>query len=52
MARAIEKAVTAKHPRTRYRVTPSAKVLLTQRKLVPDRIWDRIVSTTYPRPGG
>jgi NADP-dependent 3-hydroxy acid dehydrogenase YdfG len=50
VARAIEKAVTAKHPRTRYRVTPSAWFILTQRKLVPDRIWDRIVGTSYPRP--
>jgi NAD(P)-dependent dehydrogenase (short-subunit alcohol dehydrogenase family) len=50
VANAIEKAVTAKHPRTRYRVTPSAWFVLTQRKLVPDRIWDRIVGTSYPRP--
>jgi NAD(P)-dependent dehydrogenase (short-subunit alcohol dehydrogenase family) len=50
VARAIEKAVTAKHPRTRYRVTPSAWFILTQRKLVPDRVWDRIVGTSYPRP--
>jgi NAD(P)-dependent dehydrogenase (short-subunit alcohol dehydrogenase family) len=52
VARTIEKAITAKHPRTRYRVTPSAVFMLTQRKLVPDLVWDRIVSTTFPRPGG
>ncbi len=52
VARAIERAITSKHPRTRYRVTASARLLLTQRKLVPDRVWDRIVSSTYPRPGG
>jgi NAD(P)-dependent dehydrogenase (short-subunit alcohol dehydrogenase family) len=51
VARAIEKAITAKHPRTRYRVTPSAWFMLTQRKLVPDRAWDRIVGAAYPRPG-
>jgi NAD(P)-dependent dehydrogenase (short-subunit alcohol dehydrogenase family) len=52
VARTIEKAITAKHPRTRYRVTPSARILLTQRKLVPDRVWDRIVGSSFPRPGG
>jgi NADP-dependent 3-hydroxy acid dehydrogenase YdfG len=50
VAGAIEKALTAKHPRTRYRVTPSASIMLTTRKLVPDRIWDRFVSSSYPRP--
>jgi NAD(P)-dependent dehydrogenase (short-subunit alcohol dehydrogenase family) len=50
VARAIEKAITSGHPRTRYRVTPSAWFMLTQRKLVPDVVWDRIVGTTYPRP--
>ncbi|HEY8769330.1 MAG TPA: hypothetical protein VIM03_02235, partial [Thermoleophilaceae bacterium] len=52
VARAIERAITSKHPRTRYRVTASARLLLTQRKLVPDRVWDRIVSSSFPRPGG
>jgi NAD(P)-dependent dehydrogenase (short-subunit alcohol dehydrogenase family) len=50
VAKAIEKAIAAKHPRTRYRVTPSAWLMLTQRKLVPDRVWDRIVGGSYPRP--
>jgi NAD(P)-dependent dehydrogenase (short-subunit alcohol dehydrogenase family) len=52
VARAIERAITSKHPRTRYRVTASARLLLTQRKLVPDIVWDRIVSSSFPRPGG
>jgi NAD(P)-dependent dehydrogenase (short-subunit alcohol dehydrogenase family) len=52
VARAIERAITSKHPRTRYRVTASARLLLTQRKLVPDVVWDRIVSSSFPRPGG
>ncbi len=51
VARAIERAITSKHPRTRYRVTASARLLLTQRKLVPDVVWDRIVSSSFPRPG-
>jgi NAD(P)-dependent dehydrogenase (short-subunit alcohol dehydrogenase family) len=50
VAKAIEKAISARRPRTRYRVTPSAKIMLTQRALVPDRVWDRIVATSFPRP--
>jgi NAD(P)-dependent dehydrogenase (short-subunit alcohol dehydrogenase family) len=50
VAAVIERAVTARRPRTRYRVTPSAKVFLTARKLLPDRGWDALVGRTYPQP--
>ena len=50
VARAIEKALGAKRPRTRYRVTPSATLFLTLRRLVPDRGWDSLVARTYPKP--
>jgi NAD(P)-dependent dehydrogenase (short-subunit alcohol dehydrogenase family) len=50
VARAIEKAITAKRPRTRYPVTLSARVFLAQRALLPDRAWDAVVGTRYPRP--
>jgi len=50
VARAIEKAVTAKRPRTRYRVTASAGLFLTLRRLLPDRAWDALVGRTYPKP--
>jgi hypothetical protein len=46
----IEKAIAARRPRTRYRVTASARLLLTQRALLPDRAWDRVVGTSFPRP--
>jgi len=51
VARAIEKAITARRPRTRYLVTPSAKLAVGQRRIASDRMWDRIVGTTFPRPG-
>jgi short-subunit dehydrogenase len=51
VARAIQKAVESKRPKTRYRVTASAKVLMTQRRLVSDRIWDRAMRGQFPRPG-
>jgi NADP-dependent 3-hydroxy acid dehydrogenase YdfG len=51
VAKAIEKAITAKRPRARYPVTASARILMTQRKLLPDRAWDAVVATSFPRPG-
>ncbi len=50
VARTIEKALTAKRPRTRYRVTGSARLFLTLRRLLPDRAWDGLVARTFPRP--
>jgi short-subunit dehydrogenase len=50
VARVIEKAITRRRPRTRYPVTPSARLALTQRRLVSDRMWDRIIGTQFPRP--
>jgi NAD(P)-dependent dehydrogenase (short-subunit alcohol dehydrogenase family) len=51
VAKAIEEAITAPSPRARYRVTPSAHVLIGQRALLPDRLWDRFLATQFPRPG-
>ncbi len=51
VAKAIRRAITARRPRTRYPVTPSARILLTQRKLSPDRVWDAVVGSSFPRPG-
>jgi NAD(P)-dependent dehydrogenase (short-subunit alcohol dehydrogenase family) len=51
VAHAIEKAITAERPRIRYRVTPSARLLIGQRRLLPDALWDRVLSSQFPRPG-
>ena len=50
VARAIERALTARRAKTRYPVTASARVFMTQRRLLPDRAWDRVVGTSFPRP--
>jgi NAD(P)-dependent dehydrogenase (short-subunit alcohol dehydrogenase family) len=50
VARAIEHAVTAKRPRTRYRVTFGARAMLAMRKLMPDRAYDLFMRTRFPRP--
>jgi NAD(P)-dependent dehydrogenase (short-subunit alcohol dehydrogenase family) len=49
VAKAIEK--TLKKPRIRVRVTPSAHLMITQRKLMTDGMWDRMMRTQFPRPG-
>ena len=51
VANAIEKAITKRRPRTRYPVTPSARLALAQRKLMTDRMWDRAMRTQFPSPG-
>jgi NAD(P)-dependent dehydrogenase (short-subunit alcohol dehydrogenase family) len=50
VAKAIEKAVDADRAPTRVAVTASARLLIPQRKFTPDRIWDRIMRTTFPQP--
>ena len=51
VAAAVERAITADSPRTRYAVTPSAHLFIWLRRLLPDRAWDAFVGTVYPRPG-
>jgi NAD(P)-dependent dehydrogenase (short-subunit alcohol dehydrogenase family) len=52
VAETIERAISAGRPRARYPVTPSAKLLISVRRLLPDRAWDALVGLFYPRPGG
>lgn len=47
----VERALTDPRPRSRYRVTGSARVLLALRALVSDRLWDAFLRRTYPSPG-
>jgi NAD(P)-dependent dehydrogenase (short-subunit alcohol dehydrogenase family) len=50
VAKTVEKAISARRPKTRYPVTPSARLALTQRKLLTDRMWDRVMASQFPRP--
>jgi short-subunit dehydrogenase len=50
VARVIEKALRAGNPRPRYLVTPSARLMVSLRRLLGDRLWDRMLGSTYPRP--
>lgn len=50
VAKVIAKAVSARRPKTRYTVTASAKLLLTQRALMSDRMWDAFMRSQFPQP--
>jgi short-subunit dehydrogenase len=50
VAAKIAKALTAGRPSTRYKVTPSARVVMGMRRLMSDRMWDRFVRSQYPPP--
>jgi NAD(P)-dependent dehydrogenase (short-subunit alcohol dehydrogenase family) len=51
VARTVQRAITAKRPKTRYRVTPSAHLLVGQRAVMTDRMWDAMLRSQFPRPG-
>ena len=51
VAEAIEQAISASSPRSRYAVTPSAHLFIGLRRLLPDGAWDAALRTTYPQPG-
>lgn len=42
VAKAIERACTARRPRTRYVITPAARGLILTRRLGGDRLWDAV----------
>jgi NAD(P)-dependent dehydrogenase (short-subunit alcohol dehydrogenase family) len=50
VAKAIEKAIVSRRPKIRYKVTPSAHIVLGQRALFTDRMWDAFVGTQFKRP--
>jgi NAD(P)-dependent dehydrogenase (short-subunit alcohol dehydrogenase family) len=50
VAEVIEKAITARRPRPRYTVTPSAKLLIATRAVIRDRGWDAMMRGQFPRP--
>ena len=50
VAAVVERVLRARRPRPRYTVTASAKLLIAQRRLMSDRMWDRIMATQFTRP--
>jgi NAD(P)-dependent dehydrogenase (short-subunit alcohol dehydrogenase family) len=51
VAKTIERAISTRRPKIRYRVTPSAHMLVTQRALMTDGMWDAFLRTQFDQPG-
>ncbi len=52
VAKTIARALGADRPKARYPVTPSAHLMINQRRLMPDRVWDLVMRTQFPTPEG
>ncbi|HEX8054124.1 MAG TPA: oxidoreductase [Thermoleophilaceae bacterium] len=50
VARAIHKAITRRRPKPRYVITAGARVMLGVHAVVPDRGWDAMMASRFPRP--
>jgi NAD(P)-dependent dehydrogenase (short-subunit alcohol dehydrogenase family) len=50
VAEVIEKAISATTPRTRYKVTIAARILMGLRRWLPDRAFDAFLRTQFPPP--
>jgi|HubBroStandDraft_3_1064219.scaffolds.fasta_scaffold24897_3 NADP-dependent 3-hydroxy acid dehydrogenase YdfG len=50
VAKAIERAISRRRAPTRMLLTPSARLTVLQRKLLPDRLWDAVLRTQLPEP--
>jgi NAD(P)-dependent dehydrogenase (short-subunit alcohol dehydrogenase family) len=51
VAKVIERAISSRNPKPRYKVTASARLALAQRRLLPDRAWDALLRSQFPSPG-
>jgi NAD(P)-dependent dehydrogenase (short-subunit alcohol dehydrogenase family) len=52
VARAIERAIVSKRPRSRYPVTAAARILMATRRVLPDGGWDALMRTQFATPKG
>lgn len=50
VAAKIERSLSARRPKTRYKVTPSAGMIMGLRRTMTDRMWDRFAGSQFPRP--
>jgi short-subunit dehydrogenase len=50
VARVIGRAVETPRPRTRYLVSPLARTLVTAKRVLPDRAYDRLLKQQYRLP--
>jgi NAD(P)-dependent dehydrogenase (short-subunit alcohol dehydrogenase family) len=50
VAKVIERALKRRHPPARITITPSAKVTIAMRRVMPDRLWDAAMRSQFPQP--
>jgi NAD(P)-dependent dehydrogenase (short-subunit alcohol dehydrogenase family) len=50
VAKAIERALKRRNPPARITITPSAKLTLGMRRLLPDRAWEAAMRVQFPQP--
>jgi NAD(P)-dependent dehydrogenase (short-subunit alcohol dehydrogenase family) len=50
VAKVIERALKRRHPPARITITPSAKLTIGMRRLLPDRAWDAAMRAQFPEP--
>jgi len=51
VAKVIERAISARKPKARYKVGSSARLMIGLHAMLPTRLWDAFLRTQYPRPG-
>ena len=50
VAKVIEKSIRKRRAPTRVTITPSAKLSIPSRRLLPDRAWDALMRAQFPTP--
>lgn len=50
VAKVIERSITRRRAPTRVTITPSAKLTIPSRRLMPDRAWDAMMRAQFPTP--
>ncbi|HEX3433624.1 MAG TPA: oxidoreductase [Solirubrobacteraceae bacterium] len=50
VAKTIERALKRRNPPARITITPSAKLTIAMRRLMPDRAWDAMMRQQFPQP--
>jgi NAD(P)-dependent dehydrogenase (short-subunit alcohol dehydrogenase family) len=50
VAKSIERALKRRNPPARITITPSAKLTIAMRRLLPDRAWDAMMRQQFPQP--
>lgn len=50
VAKVIEKSLRKRRAPTRVTITPSAKLSISSRRLLPDRMWDAMMRAQFPTP--